>query len=234
MTTSLRSATSDAERATSENSSSDYVSPLSPVLPAMPGDIYHWGRLYGSARGLAIYSAAVSVNSPLVVLTADIKSTENLLEELKFYSDTAANIPLLSFPDWETLPYDIFSPYQDIISERLATLTSLSILHKGILVVPVATVMHRLMPAHYLHARSLNIETGQALDIESFRNRLIQNGYRLVSQVLEHGDIAIRGSLLDIYPMGARHPFRIDLFGNQVDSIRIFNPESQRSVEKSA
>ncbi len=211
---------------------SEYLSPLNPILPAQPGEVCHWGRLYGSARGLAIYSAAKSATTPLVVLTADIKSTENLLEELKFYSDSDAGIPLLSFPDWETLPYDIFSPYQDIISERLATLTRLAGLHTGILVVPVATVMHRLMPAHYLHARSLNIETGQQIEIDQFRNRLVQNGYRLVSQVIEHGDIAMRGSLLDIYPMGTRHPFRIDLFGKEIDSIRIFDPETQRSVEK--
>ena len=211
---------------------SDYLSPLNPILPAKPGETIHWGRLYGSAKGLAIYSAAKSAASPLVVLTSDIKSTENLLEELKFYSGSAARIPLLSFSDWETLPYDIFSPYQDIISERLATLTRLSTLKTGILVVPIATVMHRLMPSHYLHARSLNIETGQKIDIEQFRNRLVQNGYRLVSQVLEHGDIAMRGSLLDIYPMGTRQPFRIDLFDNEIDSIRLFDAETQRSVEK--
>jgi transcription-repair coupling factor (superfamily II helicase) len=203
-----------------------------PALPVNANDSYHWGKLYGSSRGLAIFNAAKLAQAPLIVLTADIKTAENLMEELRFFGEAAADIPLLTFPDWETLPYDIFSPYQDIISERLATLTRLSTLHKGILVVPVSTVMHRLMPASYLHARSLDIRTGQRLDIEEFRNRLVQNGYRLVSQVIEHGDIAIRGSLLDIYPMGLRQPYRLDLFGDEVDSIRIFDPETQRSIEK--
>ena len=209
-----------------------YLSPLTPVIPVVPGDSCHWSRLYGSARGLAIHSAAKLINSPLVVLTADIKRTESLLEELRFYSEVDNEIPLLSFPDWETLPYDIFSPYQDIISERLATLTRLSGLNKGILVVPVATVMHRLMPEKYLHARSLSLESGQGIDIELFRNRLIQNGYRMVSQVIEHGDIAIRGSILDIYPMGSQLPYRIDLLDKEVDSIRVFDIETQRSIEK--
>jgi transcription-repair coupling factor (superfamily II helicase) len=205
---------------------------FSPAVPANAGDSYYWGRLHGSSRGLAIFNAARQAQAPIIVLTADIKSTENLMEELRFFGEAAIDIPLLTFPDWETLPYDIFSPYQDIISERLATLTRLSTLHKGILVVPVSTVMHRLMPASYLHARSLDILTGQQLDIEDFRNRLVQNGYRMVSQVIEHGDIAIRGSLLDIYPMGLRQPYRLDLFGDEVDSIRIFDPETQRSIEK--
>jgi transcription-repair coupling factor (superfamily II helicase) len=211
---------------------SDYLSPLSPKLPVNPGQKQYWGRLYGSASGLAICNAAKAAETPVVVLTADVKSMENLLEELKFYRGDSTELPLLSFPDWETLPYDNFSPYQDIISDRLATLVRLPTLQKGILVVPISTVMHRLIPHDFLQARSLDISIGQQLDLEQFRQALTQNGYRFVSQVLEHGDIAIRGSLVDIYPMGGKHPYRLDLFDNEVDSIRIFDAETQRSISK--
>ena len=108
----------------------------------------------------------------------------------------------MSFPDWETLPYDLFSPYQDIISQRLATLVALSNLDTGILVVSVTTAMHRLIPQEYLLAHSLLLRKGQSLNLQEFRNKLQNNGYRIVSQVNEHGDVAIRGSLLDIFPMG--------------------------------
>jgi len=208
------------------------LSPLTPILPVNPGTKHYWGRLYGSVKGLAIACAAKLANTPLIVLTTDVKRMESLLEEAGFFAGAGEEIPRLSFPDWETLPYDIFSPYQDIISDRLATLVSLSVLDRGILVVPVSTAMHRLIPRNFLQARSLSIRTGQYLDIEELRQNMIQNGYRFVSQVMEHGDIAVRGSILDIYPMGSIDPYRIDLFGSEVDSIRIFDVETQRSSNK--
>ncbi len=210
----------------------DRVSPLMPVLPVRAGEKRVWRRLYGGARGLAICRAAESADSLTFVLTPDIKSAERLLEELQFYRDPAADLPLMLFPDWETLPYDSFSPYQDIISDRLATLASLPTMNRGILIASVTTIMHRLMPVEYLLSGSLIIRTGQQLMPDRFRQDLGQGGYRFASQVQEHGDLAIRGSLLDIYPMGADYPFRIDLFDNVVDSIRIFDPETQRSTER--
>jgi transcription-repair coupling factor (superfamily II helicase) len=205
---------------------------LDPELPDKGSMRRYWGRLYGSSEALALIAAVEKSKKLLVVVTADLNSAHRLSEELKFYRSTTSSYPILSFPDWETLPYDLFSPYQDIISQRLATLVTLSTLETGILVVPVTTVMHRLIPGDYLSSHSLLLQSGQPLNIDEFRSSLQNNGYRIVSQVSEHGDVAIRGSLLDIYPMGTDEPYRIDLFDEEIDSIRIFDPESQRSLNK--
>ena len=209
-----------------------YTCPLRPPLPVAAGDRRYWGRLYGSSKALAIDCAVKSRAVPLIVLTADLNSAQRLQEELHFYRSDENVYPLLSFPDWETLPYDLFSPYQDIISERLATLARMPEFKKGVLVVPVSTAMHRLVPRDYLAARSLLLETGQHLDIGSFRAQLDQGGYRFVPQVEEHGDAAVRGSILDIFPMGSARPYRIDLFDDEIDSIRTFDPETQRSADR--
>jgi transcription-repair coupling factor (superfamily II helicase) len=215
-------------------SKQQYQSPLTPELPTRPGECRYWGRLYGSSKALALNAAAQQNNLPLIVITRDMAGCNRLLEELKFYRDDniAEADSLFSFPDWETLPYDLYSPYQDIISDRLATLSRLSAFNKGILIVALSTLMHRLLPRDYLAAHSLELNTGQNLNVDKFRNQLHRNGYRFVSQVLEHGDVALRGSLLDIYPMGAEVPYRIDLFDEEIDSIRIFDPETQRSNER--
>jgi transcription-repair coupling factor (superfamily II helicase) len=213
-------------------SKQDYISPLNPGLPDKAGMRRYWGRLHGSSKALALTAAVEKSKKLLVHVTADLNSTHRLLEELHFYRPADSSYPILSFPDWETLPYDLFSPYQDIISQRLATLVNLSSLEMGILVVPVTTAMHRLIPSDYLLAHSLLLETGQCLKVEEFRSQLQNNGYRVVSQVSEHGDVAIRGSLLDIYPMGTDVPYRIDLFDQEIDSIRVFDPETQRSLER--
>lgn len=209
-----------------------FISPLKPEIPSKAGDRRYWGRLYGSSKALAINSVAEKHARPLVILTEDLTSANRLLEELQFYRSTHASYLPLHFPDWETLPYDMFSPYQDIISERLATLVQLPNLKSGILVVPVSTAMHRLLPGEFLAANSLVLQTGQSLNIDNFRSNMEQSGYRFVSQVMEHGDVAVRGSLLDVYPMGSATPYRIDLFDDEIDSIRKFDPESQRSLEK--
>ena len=210
----------------------NYISPFTPELPAHAGEKKYWGRLYGSAKSLAIYSAAKSINAPFVVLTSDVKSMENMFDEICFFQDSDEKLPILTFPDWETLPYDLFSPYQDIISDRLQTLKHLDTFNKGLLLVSITTAMHRLMPVNYLISRSLKMQTGEKLIIGEFRNRVLENGYRVVSQVMQHGDLTIRGSILDIFPMGARQPFRIDLFDDEIDSIRIFDPETQRSLKQ--
>ncbi|MCS3902294.1 transcription-repair coupling factor (superfamily II helicase) [Methylohalomonas lacus] len=206
-------------------------SPLNP--PAVPaiGSSSDWSRLAGSSRALALVQLAAQAERPLLVLTPDSLSAQRLADELRFYQGAAGDWPVLFFPDWETLPYDIFSPYQDIISERLATLVRLPDIERGILVAPVNTVMHRLPPREYLLAHSLDLQVGQQLDIDAFRRRLVDSGYRVVSQVMEHGDLAVRGSIIDLYPMGTREPLRIDLFDDQIDTIRVFDPESQRSQE---
>jgi transcription-repair coupling factor (superfamily II helicase) len=206
---------------------------LIPVLNSQPGKHNSWGQLYGSSDALVIAQAAQQAgkdSKPVIVITPDTPSATRLEYDIRFYADE--NIPVLIFPDWEILPYDVFSPHQDIISERLSTLSRLPALKQGVLIVPVATLLHRLAPTHFLEGNCFQIDVGQKLDLQSMRVRLDNAGYRRVSQVIEHGEFAVRGSILDLFPMGNTQPFRIELFDDEVESIRSFDPESQRSIEK--
>jgi len=207
------------------------LSPFQPTLPEKPGDRVFWGGLHGSAFGLVISAAAQHHSGPMVVITADVHAASLLEYELRFYIADHDALPVLTFPDWETLPYDNFSPHQDIISQRLTTLYQLPSLQRGILIVPISTLMHRLPPRAWLEGSSLLLDVGAKVDLDQFRKRLEGAGYQCVSQVMEHGEFAVRGSLIDLYPMGSPLPYRIDLFDNEVDSIRIFDAESQRSLE---
>jgi len=200
-----------------------YLSPLHP--PLTPKQRKNWGRLYGSSVGLVISQAAQK--TPVIVITPDSLSAQRLVEDIQFYAKP--DLPLLIFPDWETLPYDLFSPHQDIISERLTTLYQLPDIEQGVLVLPVNTLMSRLAPTDYVKAKSLLVTTGQHLNPEKWRQQLELSGYRRVEQVMEHGEFAVRGSLLDLFPMGSKLPYRIDLFDDEVDSIRNFDPDTQRS-----
>jgi len=201
----------------------NYLSPLYPTLT--PKQRQNWGRLYGSSVGLVISQAAQK--TPVIVITPDSLSAQRLVEDIQFYAKP--DLPLLIFPDWETLPYDLFSPHQDIISERLTTLYHLPDIEQGVLVLPVNTLMSRLAPTDYVKAKSLLLTTGQHLNPEKWRQQLELSGYRRVEQVMEHGEFAVRGSLLDLFPMGSNMPYRIDLFDDEVDSIRNFDPDTQRS-----
>ncbi len=211
---------------------SQYHSPLQPILHTTPGERLRWGRLYGSSFGLVISQAARRHSGMLLVVTPDTPSATRLEDELRFYNRGNNGVQVLGFPDWETLPYDTFSPYQDIISERLSTLNRLPQLDRGILVLPISTLMHRIAPREYIEGNSLILDIGDKLPLETMRRRLENSGYRCVSQVIEHGEFAVRGSLLDLFPMGSSQPFRIELFDDEVESIRTFDPESQRSEDK--
>ncbi len=208
------------------------ASVFQPECSFRAGEKSFWGRLYGSAKALAISQLANKTKAPVIIMTADSLSASRLMEELRFYLNDNEVSDLLTFPDWETLPYDLFSPYQDIISERLATLTSFSGLRKDILIVPVTTLMHRLMPKEFLLSHSLFLKNGQQLNVDAFRKQLNESGYVFSAQVIEHGDVAVRGSLIDLYPMGVEKPYRIDLLDDKIDSIRTFDPETQRSLNK--
>ncbi len=211
---------SDITKMTTNN-----TNPLYPSLTCKPNQRQDWGHLHGSSVGLAISQAAQ--HAPLIVITPDSLSAQRLVEDIQFYAST--DLPLLIFPDWETLPYDLFSPHQDIISERLTTLYHLPDLEQGALILPVNTLMHRLAPTDYVKANSLLVTTGQRLNSKKLRQQLELSGYCCVEQVVEHGEFAVRGSLLDLFPMGSNQPFRIDLFDDEVDTIRCFDPETQRS-----
>lgn len=209
-----------------------YASPLQPAPETRAGRHADWGRLYGSAFGLVLANAARAHSGLGLLVTADTPTAARLERELRFFIGANPDLPILSFPDWETLPYDKFSPHQDIVSERLATLARLPTTARGLLIVPVATLMHRLPPGEYVHGRTFAIDIGDRLDMEAMRMRLEQSGYRCVSQAMEHGEFAVRGSLIDLFPMGSRQPYRVELFDDEVESIRTYDPETQRSLEK--
>ncbi|HSC82842.1 MAG TPA: transcription-repair coupling factor [Pseudomonas sp.] len=199
-----------------------------PKLPAASGK-QHWGNLPGAALSLAIAEAASAAQRFTLLLTADSQSAERLQEELAFF---APELPVLHFPDWETLPYDLFSPHQDIISQRIAALYRLPQLKHGVLVVPISTALHRLAPTRFLLGSGLVLDVGQTLKVEEMRARLEAAGYRCVDTVYEHGEFAVRGALIDLFPMGSATPYRIDLFDDEIETLRTFDPETQRSVDK--
>jgi transcription-repair coupling factor (superfamily II helicase) len=205
------------------------ISLLHPPLPDAGSPRLRWHQLYGSAAALAL-AEAVSVDRRLYVLIADgARELERLTAELRFFA--CGSLPLLRLPDWEVLPYDLFSPHPDIISERLQTLYELPYAHYGCLIVAADTLMQRLPPRNYVQGRAFELATGEALLIEPFRQRLVEAGYAHVSQVVSPGEFAVRGSLLDVWPMGAAAPLRIDLFDDEIEAIRRFDPDTQRSLE---
>ncbi len=166
----------------------------------------------------------------MLLVARDAASATRLEEELRFFAP--AGLSVLAFPGYETLPYDQFSPHPDIISQRLRTLSRLPSLGAGIVVTDVPTTLHRLPPRSFVDGHAIVIEVGQELDLGAFRLRLAAAGYASVPQVGAPGEFAIRGSLFDVFPMGADAPLRIDLLDRQVDSVRSFDPDTQRSGDR--
>ncbi len=201
-----------------------------PLLPSKAQMHVRWGQLYGSATSLWLAEAARRASAPLLVIAADARQASRYEDELRFFSEPGLYIE--SFPDWETLPYDLFSPHPDIVSQRLRMLAALPRLTKGIVIVDLETLLQRLAPHTYIDAHAFDLSAGERLDIEQFRERLVGAGYVASSQVIAPGEFAVRGSLIDLYPMGSATPYRIDLFDDEVESIRIFDPETQRSGDK--
>ena len=199
-------------------------------LPAGPARPLAWGQLYGSAVALALAEAAASRSGPLLVVAASPRRADQLAAELAFFA--AGRAEVLPLPDAETLPWDAFSPHPDITSRRLATLARLPGLQRGVVVAAAQTLLQRLPPPAWTGMQGLELAVGDRLDLEALRHRLQAAGYVAVPQVTEHGEYAVRGSLVDLYPMGSELPFRVDLFDEVVDSIRRFDPESQRSLAK--
>ncbi len=202
---------------------------LNPPLPAGAHRHLRWHQLYGSAAALALAEATRADRRLYVVIVDAARELERLTAELRFFAAQA--LPLLRLPDWEVLPYELFSPHPDIISERLKTLFELPQLQRGCLIVSADTLMQRLAPRSYVQGRAFELSKGQALALEPFRQRLTEAGYASVSQVVSPGEFAVRGSLLDVFPMGAAAPLRIDLFDEEIEAIRRFDPETQRSLD---
>ncbi len=201
-----------------------------PNLPKENTQALFWTGLNGCADSLAIASAIKNEKRLFVIVTADNQTALRLEHELSFF--LSDEYPILHFPDWETLPYDVFSPLPDIISDRLKTLAALPETKRGALVVSVSTLMHRLAPREHVLANCFSIEVGGIFNLELNRIKLESVGYQCVSQVYQHAEFAIRGSIIDLYPMGSKLPYRIELFDDEIESIRTFDPETQRSLEK--
>ncbi|MAA64399.1 MAG: transcription-repair coupling factor [Alteromonadaceae bacterium] len=215
---------------------------IAPAMPERPSDHNIWSGLHGSSQALAICEAAQTHAGLTLIITTSTDEAIRLEQALRFFlglppdDDLAATasqgLELLSLPDWETLPYDMFSPHQDIISRRIRTLHRLPRTQRGLLVVPARTLLHRLAPPSFLQGNTLLLEIGQTLDIATWRHQLESAGYRHAENVYEHGEYAVRGAILDIFPMGATLPYRIDLFDNEIETLRTFDPESQRSIDR--
>ncbi len=200
-----------------------------PPLPRQPGQQRDWREPAGSSLALLLCEAARAHEGVVVAVTADSRAARTLEEELGFFAD---DLPVLHFPDWETLPYDLFAPHPQLVSQRIDTLYRLPGTRKGVLVVPVATLMQRLAPRSYIAGSGLVVARGESLDLATEQRRLEACGYRHVPQVGEHGEFAVRGALLDVFPMGAAEPYRIELFDEQIESIRAFDPQTQRSLHQ--
>ncbi|MBR6026541.1 MAG: transcription-repair coupling factor [Neisseriaceae bacterium] len=165
---------------------------------------------------------------PLLVLTESVEEASRHIASWKLF---APNLKVLFLPDWETLPYEHLSAHKDLISERLSVLWQVSQGMFDVLVIPVATAMQKLSPISFVTGRTFFLRVGQRLDVNLLRQNLISAGYTLVGNVVSAGEFAVRGSLLDLFPMGEEVPFRIDLFDNEIDSIKTFDPDTQRSIE---
>src|ERR1700728_3292982 len=206
------------------------MSLLDPILPDADAPVVKWGKLYGAAAALAIAEAAAKAAGPLIVIAQNSRDAESLSDEIRFFA--GGTLPVRVFPDLETLPYDSFSAHPDITSARLATLAELPRARKGVWLVAIDTLLQRLAPRSYVEAYSLKVHVGETLDLEALRARLALAGYAAVTQVVAHGEFAVRGSLIDVFPMGSETPYRIDMLDRDVDSIRRFDPDTQRSLDK--
>jgi transcription-repair coupling factor (superfamily II helicase) len=189
-----------------------------------------WRNLAGAGAALQLVRAAAALGHPLLVITRDAAAVARLEDELRFFA--GPGLPILTFPDYETLPYDQFSPHPDIISQRLRVLSRLPAMGPGLVITDLATSLQRLPPRSFIDGHALSLAVGEVLDLEQFRLRLTAAGYASVPQVAAPGEFAIRGSLFDVFPMGSDAPLRIDLFDEQIDSIRSFDPDTQRSSER--
>ncbi len=192
-----------------------------------PGSSRSWGRLIGASAALAFAELARRAAAPLLVVAEDTRHADQLEAEIGFFA--GPDLEVLHFVEWETLPWDSFSPHQDIISQRLEVLASLPALEHGIAIVSASALLQRLPPVDYVAARSLRLSTGQTLPRDAFVASLGEAGYLRVPQVSEHGEFAVRGSLIDVFPMGASDPLRIDFFDDEIESLRYFSAESQLS-----
>ena len=195
-----------------------------------PGKRFALPRPPGSADALLLAHLAqreVGQQRRCAIVCADAADAQRLLDEMAFF---APELRCALFPDWETLPYDHFSPHQDLISERLSALWRISQGEADVVLVPATTALYRLAPPAFLAGYTFHFTSGQKLNEDKLRAQLTLAGYQHVSQVVSPGEYAVRGGLIDLFPMGSLQPYRVDLFDDEIDSIRTFDPDSQRSL----
>lgn len=200
------------------------------LLTLKPGFKNLISGLDGSRKALQLLAIASQHKHPILFMANTVAELNELEDEIQFLNHEKKE--LLRFSDWETLPYDAFSPHQDIISQRLETLAKITETKNPIVLTTVASCLTRLCPKQHLDAQRFHLEEGQELPLEQLSRKLTNAGYLNVENVHEHGEFAIRGALMDVYPMGAENPIRIDWFDNEIESIRWFDPETQRSINK--
>jgi len=197
-------------------------------FPAPPpsGPPRNQSGLAGAADALYLAELAKQTH-PLVVVCASAWDANRLAEELRWFD---SELRVCNFPDWETLPYDTFSPHPDLISERLATLYQISRGEFDVAVVAFSTALYRLAPPAFLAAHTFFLKLKDTLDEAAFRAQMTLGGYSHVNQVFAPGEFSIRGGLIDLFPMGSTLPYRIDLFDNEIESLRAFDVDTQRSI----
>jgi transcription-repair coupling factor (superfamily II helicase) len=188
------------------------------------------GKLIGASAALAAVEIARQADGPLLVVSGDARQADQMEADIRWFAGDSMRVE--HFVEWETLPWDSFSPHQDIVSQRLRVLGLLRTLTAGIVVLSAQTLLQRLPPVDYVQARTLRLSTGQNLERQAFIESLGASGYARVPQVEEHGEYAVRGSLLDVFPMGSGQPLRIDFFDDDVESIRTFDAETQLSGDR--
>lgn len=200
------------------------------LLDHLPGPAF--GLFLSELTQQNTNSQAAQQNSPKVVICQNAQQAQRLSDEILFFSPELEN-KLFIFPDWETLAYDNFSPHEDISSKRIELLAKLPLFtSNSILIITASNLMQKVAPKDFIGLNSFVLKTGDNLNLTETQKNLQHMGYHHVSEVFSHGEFAVRGSVFDIYPSGSQLPYRIDLFDDEVDSIRIFNPEDQLSTEK--
>lgn len=197
--------------------------------PPRSGDgTVDWPFLEELPLALALSTHAARKGGPLLVAAPDGYTARRLRDDLNHLSGPPAEL----FPDWEILPYDLYSPHPDLISRRLDLLSRLPGMESGIVIAPIPALMQRLPPVAWVQGQALNLAVGETIDPAAFRNRLHAAGYSTSEQVWQPGQYAVRGAVMDLWPMGRSEPYRLELFDDEIESIRLFDPESQRSTGK--
>lgn len=194
-------------------------------LPAI-GIVTRYTNFSGSADAL-FFAQIAQKAKPITIITANALDAQRLLEEIPYF---APQLKTYLLPDWETLPYDVFSPHHDLVSERLATLYQVMNSACDVLITPVTTALYRMLPREFLAAHTFFLKQGEKLDLSKLRSQLTFAGYTHVTQVFSPGEYSVRGGLIDLFPMGSSLPYRIDLLDNEIDTIRTFDVDTQRSI----